>query len=214
MNKKGFTLVELLIVVAIIGILASVVVITLIGQTGKATDSALKTNLRSLASITSDAVSRNPNFDFTKFCDVEDTNTDQAAYGVRGIMNSVFESAALDPENGISKTVNNDTNGNVSLYYVAIHTAGDDEGEQATENDLSSTRIDYGCASHRTGWVAWGKLQEDVDGDVSSDPDYYCIDSFGSNGTRQLKEAPTDYKNIKTSSSNPRLNCALIEAAN
>ena len=195
----------------VVGILASVVVITLIGQTGKASDSALKTNLRSLASITSDVISRDFNYNFEKFCDIADTS-ERAAYGVKGIMNSVFETAGFRTENAISRIITN-SNGNVSLYFIAVKTSGDSVGNQARSNDLVNTRIEYGCASHNTGWVAWGALQEDIDDNISEGPDYYCVDSFGSNGSTELSSVPTNPNNIKITENNIRLTCALIEDA-
>ncbi len=48
MNKKGFTLVELLVVVAIIGILSSVAVVNLNSARDKAKMSAVKTQLNSI----------------------------------------------------------------------------------------------------------------------------------------------------------------------
>ena len=45
-NKKGFTIVELVVVIAVIAILAAVLIPTFSGVTGKAKDAALKSDLR------------------------------------------------------------------------------------------------------------------------------------------------------------------------
>ncbi len=46
MKKKGFTIVELVIVIAIIGILSAILIPTFAGLTKKAEEAALQTNLR------------------------------------------------------------------------------------------------------------------------------------------------------------------------
>ncbi|MDI9325560.1 MAG: type II secretion system protein [Alphaproteobacteria bacterium] len=52
-KRNAFTLIELLIVVAIIGILASIVIVTLTGQTDKANAARAKANSRSVLSAIS-----------------------------------------------------------------------------------------------------------------------------------------------------------------
>ena len=197
---------ELLIVVAIIGVLASVVIITLIGQTDKAADATLKANLRSLVSITSDAVSHDIGYDFTYFCkaDASDTeDTANIAYGVKGIMDSVFSSAGLDAGSALNQSFRTDGS-SVNMYYVAVD---EDGNQQSAATD--DTFISHGCASNRGGWVAWGALEQDVDSN-SSDTDYFCIDSYGGNSSTAVTQVPRRSSDI--SISDGRLNCLAINS--
>lgn len=49
-NVKGFTMVELMIVIAIIGVLATALIPSLLGSQAKARDTARQNNLNSIAS--------------------------------------------------------------------------------------------------------------------------------------------------------------------
>lgn len=58
-NKKGFTLVELLVVIAIVGILAAVVLVSLVSQRQKAQEGASLQSLKSGLSIAMECVFKN-----------------------------------------------------------------------------------------------------------------------------------------------------------
>ena len=171
-NKKGFTLIELLIVVAIIGVLASIVVVTLTGQGSKASDAALKSNLRSVATAVSNEAASNPSgFSQSKVCTLS---------SVQGIMDTVFEGAngvANDTRDGASRG----TPPVATKIYVAPFDAdnADDSNTPIGAGDapVSGDEIRYGCASDKDGWAVWGKLAE---GKV------FCLDSHGYAGTAKL----------------------------
>ena len=59
MNKKGFTLIEMLVVIAIIAVLVSIIIPTVMNSTNKADAAATAANLRSLkAEITTSILTR------------------------------------------------------------------------------------------------------------------------------------------------------------
>jgi len=70
MNKmnKGFTLIELLVVIAVIGVLSSVVIVSLGNPTESAKDSAIKAELRQIASYGILKRNENKGYNFTTFC--------------------------------------------------------------------------------------------------------------------------------------------------
>ena len=49
-NKKGFTIVELVIVIAVIGVLAAILIPTFVNLNSKASDAALKSDLAAVYS--------------------------------------------------------------------------------------------------------------------------------------------------------------------
>ena len=67
--KRAFTLIELLIVIAIIGILASVVIVSLEGSQGKSSDEISKTELGQLRTLSAIAKSDDSSVSFAAFCD-------------------------------------------------------------------------------------------------------------------------------------------------
>ena len=99
--RKAFTLIELLIVIAIIGILASVVIISLEGSQGKTADEISKTELGQLRTFSAILKSDHPGISFddvdndsttddTGFCDgITDDDEDVDLAGVETILDSI-----------------------------------------------------------------------------------------------------------------------------
>ena len=165
-RSSAFTLIELLIVVAIIGVLAGIVVISISGSTTDANDSVLRTNLRSIGTIYYQAQGFAVNdsaISLKQFCggDLEGTSAiedaaDALESQIKGIMYSVFSA------DGVA----GNTGGTVYHYTKGGLTAG--------SKDLPNA----GCASSETALVAWAKI---------SNGDFFCIDS---RGTSQYYSVP------------------------
>ena len=85
-NKKGFTLVELVIVVAVMAILVAVAIPTIASITGKAQESVDNTNARSIESV-------------IKLAEADASNNGKTALGANDI-DKAIEDAKLGIESG------------------------------------------------------------------------------------------------------------------
>ena len=66
MNSKGFTIIELLVVVAIIAVLAAIVLVNVTGYINQGKNAAIKGNLATM--LTNGAVYYDQNGNYTNFC--------------------------------------------------------------------------------------------------------------------------------------------------
>lgn len=97
-NQKGFTLIELIVVIAILGILAAIAIPRLAGFTDKANKSAAATEARTILTAYSTLVAENPNVDLSTVSDAE------------------LEALTGELDGTISTPVNN--NGKISFTYT------------------------------------------------------------------------------------------------
>ena len=79
MNKNGFTLIEMLVVIAIIAVLVSIIIPTVMGSTEKAHAATTAANLRSCKAEIVTQMLTNASFDATKY------TTDAKFYHVDGV---------------------------------------------------------------------------------------------------------------------------------
>ena len=166
-TKKGaFTLIELLIVVAIIGVLAGIVVISISGSTEDASKAAKKSNLRVIGTVYAQAQGLKVNggaVDLSKFCGgemgtAEDVNVLESQ--VISVMGAVFGTVG-DPKNDVNTKVGGSSS-DATTY---------------TNEPLSGTNLsEAGCASSASGWVVWAD---------TTTGKYWCIDSTGFAGEQE-----------------------------
>ena len=116
MNKKGFTLIEMLVVIAIIAVLVSIIVPTVSAATEKAKEAADVANIRSaIATVTTNALTGATPTSMTvaiKQADAGFVSTDITSIG--GLTNDQFTTVA-NTVTGSSITVSADANGNITL---------------------------------------------------------------------------------------------------
>ena len=174
-TKKGaFTLIELLIVVAIIGVLAGIVVISISGSTDDANKAAKKSNLRVMGTVYAQAQGLKVNgkgVDLSKFCGGD---MGSAADGL-----DILESQVISVMSAVFNTVGNTTDDEADRLSAGTNSAA----QLYTNKELgatSQTITEAGCASSANGWVVWTNL---------SGNDYWCIDSRGFAGEEVIASA-------------------------
>ena len=159
--KKGFTLLEILIVVAIIGILSAVVLAALNNARNKGGDAGIKANLRNAnaqAEIFWNTNTTNPNT-YTSVC------TNGTVGGVLGVGSFVLAAAKDD---GLSSY---NTNGAPSLPSQSVASCNDSAGAWAAQVPLST------ASGTNQMWCvdSTGKSkQESGDSFLGSGTDYTC----------------------------------------
>ena len=79
--KAGFSLVEMLVVIAVIGIIAAIAVPTIGNITAQANASKAKRNAQNLASVCASAVAAGATFTSTTLGDIVDQIVDTGVYG-------------------------------------------------------------------------------------------------------------------------------------
>ena len=121
MNKKAFTLIELLIVVALIGILSSIGVITFQGQIKASKQKKAEINLNSVNLALQEYKSNNGSYYYVNSCSSTSNKTinDNLFDGVKNLAEKsedmVFQYCITNQDGFTIKAVNPDTNCEITL---------------------------------------------------------------------------------------------------
>ena len=141
MKNKGFTLIELLIVIAIIGILAGIVIVSLSGSTDDANDTAVRANLRSVATLYAEVFADNIKGISTSLSLCDNSK-------VKSAMDKIFE---ISTPTGTTRDVAGvyarpGTAGSTGIYSAAkAGCVSNDNGAWVVWSDLSSTDGNAWC---------------------------------------------------------------------
>jgi type II secretion system protein G len=119
-GERGFTLIELMVVVAIIAILAGILIPNFVNARAQAQTSACESNLRSIATalelVYTDVQSYEPNGQATFVADPADFTN--ATSGVQYLNNTPKDPAALDQTKDYSITATAPANGAPPSYVI------------------------------------------------------------------------------------------------
>lgn len=139
-KRSGFTIIELLIVIVIIGVLAAIVIISYNGITGKATDASMQTDAREAARIleSDKALSGTNNYP----ADAASAN------GGKGLRSSSGNTYTYTPNNAA----------NPPSYTLTVGRSGSTNSYQVTSINSKPTLV-TGTAPvitvHPTGWIGF-----------------------------------------------------------
>jgi len=114
-SRKGFTLIELMVVVAIIGVLALLGLRLYTGQQQKAKNAVVKANVGTIQTLIQ--------------AELADTTSDEVngMVGAAGEDSDLIEKSGINIPDGLKQTVNGAENGAIGEVYVIYNTTGDDE---------------------------------------------------------------------------------------
>ena len=184
-ENKAFTLIELLIVVAIVGALAGIVVISIGGSSDDATDAVKKANIRLIGTLYAQVLAHEATEGLldqkSNFCggDMESgssdsTKIDKIEQQMKTILQKVVSStnAGSAGSNYSGGTISGWMSGNISGRLVP----------------------DAGCVANNGGvWAVWSKLEDNT---------FWCVDSLGSADVKASK------KNLgRANINNSKINC-------
>ncbi|MCI7202248.1 MAG: type II secretion system GspH family protein [Clostridiales bacterium] len=122
-NKKGFTLVELIVVIAIMAVLAGTVAGVTVTQLNKNTDNANKTQAKKIADTIYTELLENPDIPFE---DVDETETDPAITGMQTELTTAYGNIIVydgDPTPGKQFKVSYD-DGTYTVEYTGKQGGG------------------------------------------------------------------------------------------
>lgn len=112
MNKKGFTLAEVLITLGIIGVVAAMTIPTLMNQTGQA---EFKTGFKKIVSTLSQAITMNVALNSTDFSNLGNSNTTDSVYEMFNSRMNVMSTS--EAANAISTGVPAAAGTNYTLFF-------------------------------------------------------------------------------------------------
>jgi prepilin-type N-terminal cleavage/methylation domain-containing protein len=158
-KHSGFTIVELLIVVVVIGILAAIVIVAYNGITSSANDAAVKSDLANLAKKLEIEKAEKGKYPFPLTVDV-DIHVTKSAYAVRNNLYYCYDSAT-DTYAVQARSVSNNT------FKIVDGVVSDGAGSGGfsgggTCDILGLTWVtdvngDYGLRNSGTSWMAWAQ---------------------------------------------------------
>ena len=214
-NKKGFTLVELLIVIAIIGILAGIVIVQLQGSTGDAASTVIKKNVQSAEGLYAQRVTdvkdnnyKNLSKDFCNTTRTSPAAEAQTDLKMKTILETIFRSVpyADTGDTGIATVGSGHRPAFDPVVFtsdanlLATSTPGVALAFDTTTKDGDSTIPSAGCVSSADGWVIWARINTEAADNT------YCRDSNGYQGERTL-----DFAADHNIDDNKDVTCAAIQ---